>query len=86
MLDGFTHPAPHSVLLVESSCQTFWQQQQFSKFCFFLSCGGKQHIRNKSTSHDRPGVGFLAVLGGGEYCQRKKAFRIADSAFCFYHL
>lgn len=43
-------------------------------------------MRNKSTSHDRPGVGVLAVLGGGEYSQRKKAFKIADSAFCFYHL
>lgn len=41
---------------------------------------------NKSSSHDRPGVRFLAVLVGGEYSQRKKFFKIADSAFCFYHL
>lgn len=43
-------------------------------------------MRNKSTVDDRSGVGFLAVLVGGEYSQRKKAFKIADSAFCFYHL
>lgn len=85
MVGVFTPPAPHGVLLVKSSCQTFWQQQ-FSRLCFFLSYGGKQYMRNKSTSHDRPGVGFLTVLGGGEYSRRKKAFKIADSAFCFYHL
>lgn len=83
MLDSFTPLAPHSVLLVKSSCQTFWQQQQLSKFCFFLSYGGKQRMRKKSTSHDRPGVGFLAVLGEGNTAEERRLSKLQTVPFVF---
>lgn len=43
-------------------------------------------MRNKSTSHDRPGVGFLAVLGGGEEERRLSKLQTVPFVFIIFKL